>query len=77
MQFVQFYFSFSLSNFVLCPVFLNEYGGKLRFQPQGNPEFKLLYDIEGLVEKNEDLLVEKTMELLDKMKMLYEPVIYN
>ena len=59
------------------PVFLNEYGGKLRFQPQGNPEFKLLYDIEGLVEKNEDLLVEKTMELLDKMKMLYEPVIYN
>ena len=54
------------------PFFLNEYGGKLRFQTIGNPEFILKYDIDGLVEKDEILLLEKTEELLQKMQMLYE-----
>ena len=59
------------------PVFLNEYGGMLRFKPQGTPEFRLTYDPGVLIEENEELLLQKVTELLDTMKMLYEPVIYN
>ena len=59
------------------PVFLNEYGGMLRFKPQGTPEFRLTYEPGVLIEENEELLLEKVTELLDTMKMLYEPVIYS
>lgn len=53
------------------PVFLNEYAGDLRLKPQGLPEFILKYDIEGLVEKDERLLLDQTEKLLLKMQMLY------
>lgn len=54
------------------PFFLNEYAGNLRFQTLSTPEFTLLYDIEGLVDEDEKLLLEKTEELLEKMQMLYK-----
>lgn len=54
------------------PFFLNEYGGDLRLNAKGTPEFVLLYQIVGLVEKDEELLLEKMEELLDNMNILYE-----
>ena len=54
------------------PFLLNEYGGELRLNTKGNPEFVLLYQIVGLVEKDEELLLEKMEELLGNMAMLYE-----
>lgn len=53
------------------PVLLNEYAGDLRMQPQGLPEFILTYEIDGLVEKDEKLLLDQTESLLQNMKMLY------
>jgi len=54
------------------PFLLNEYGGDLRLNTKGTPEFVLLYQIVGLVEKDEELLLEKMDELLNNMNMLYE-----
>lgn len=54
------------------PFLLNEYGGNLRLNTKSTPEFVLLYQIVGLVEKDEELLLEKMEDLLDKMNMLYE-----
>ena len=54
------------------PFLLNEYAGDLRLKTIGDPQFTLIYDSDGLKEKDEELLLIKTEELLDKMKMLYE-----
>ena len=53
------------------PVFLNEYAGRMKFTHSGDPTFILSYDIVGLVERDELLLLEKTEELLETMNMLY------
>ena len=47
---------------------LNEYGGNLRINLVGDPTLTLVYDIDGLVEKDEVLLLEKTEELLGYIK---------
>ena len=47
---------------------LNEYGGDLRINLVGDPTLTLVYDIDGLVEKDEVLLLEKTEELLGYIK---------
>ncbi len=57
------------------PYFLNEYAGTMKMIPKANPEFILTYSIIGLVEKDEELLINKTNELLDNMKVLFEPAI--
>ena len=56
------------------PFFLNEYGGLMKMIPKADPEFILNYSIIGLVEKDEELLLQKVTELLDKMQMLYTPL---
>lgn len=53
------------------PVLLNEYAGDLRLQTIGVPEFTLIYDIVGLVEQDEELLLQKTKELIQNLKMLF------
>ncbi|MDE6714743.1 MAG: transcription-repair coupling factor, partial [Lachnospiraceae bacterium] len=53
------------------PVLLNEYAGDLKMQLQGLPEFILTYEIDGLVEKDEKLLLDQTERLLRNMRMLY------
>ncbi len=53
------------------PVLLNEYAGDLKMQPQGLPEFILTYEIDGLVEKDEKLLLDQTERLLQNMRILY------
>ena len=58
-------------------VLLNEYGGMLRFRPHGTPEFRLIYDPDILIEANEELLLEKTVKLLEDMNILYEPALYT
>lgn len=59
------------------PVFLYEYGGALRFQPAGEPEFILVFETVGLAERDEEILLEKTEELLEKMKMLFDENLIN
>lgn len=53
------------------PVLLNEYAGDLTLKSKGLPEFILTYDIDGLAEKDEQLLLDKTEELLENMHLLY------
>lgn len=52
--------------------FLYSYGGDLKLQTVGDPEFILKYDIAGLVEKDEQLLLEKAEELLENMAVLFQ-----
>ncbi|MBQ8261117.1 MAG: transcription-repair coupling factor [Lachnospiraceae bacterium] len=59
-------------NLTQIPVLLNEYAGDLRLQTKGIPEFLLRYEIDGLVEKDEILLLEQTKKLLETMAVLYE-----
>lgn len=54
------------------PVLLNEYAGDLRLQTVGNPEFILRYDIVGLVEQDEQLLLDRAEELIEKFKLIFE-----
>ncbi len=54
------------------PELLNEYAGDLRLQTKGIPEFHLRYEIDGLVEKDEVLLLDTTRELLRNMEILYQ-----
>lgn len=57
------------------PLLLNVYAGDLRLQTKGRPEFTFLYTPFGLVEQDEELLLEKTEELLEKMEMLYREIV--
>ena len=54
------------------PDFIASYGGALQFETKGMPAFVLKYKKNGLVEKDEELLMEQTEELLQRMRKLYE-----
>ena len=53
------------------PVFLNEFECAMKFQSVGLPEFIYRYEIAGLVEQDEQLLLEKAEFVLEKMEMLF------
>lgn len=54
------------------PLLLEKYKGVLQFTAKGTPNFVLKYKKYGLVEKEADLMLEHTQQLLCDMKMLYE-----
>lgn len=51
--------------------FLAQFGGKLQFIAKGNPCFIYKYKKYGLIEKEEELLLSKTQEVLRAMKILF------
>ena len=52
------------------PTILKKYGEKMAFTAYGNPFFTYKYRKTGLVEKDAELLLNMTEELLDEMKYL-------
>ena len=54
------------------PYILEKYKGVLQFSAKGTPQFVLKYKKYGLVEKEADLMLEYTWNLLQDMKILYE-----
>lgn len=54
------------------PEFIASYKGALEFETKGTPAFVLKYKKNGLVEKDEALLMEQTETLFMRLKMLYE-----
>lgn len=55
----------------MVPVLLDRFCGALTFNTKGTPFFVLKYKKYGLVEKDEELLLQKTTELLEEMRVLY------
>ncbi len=53
------------------PLLINEYAGALRFTATAEPEFTLLYEIHGLTEQDEELLLSKSEELMESFRMLF------
>ena len=53
------------------PLLINEYAGSLKMTPGPAPEFNYSYDIEGLAEQDEKMLLSETAALVDKFNMLY------
>ena len=51
--------------------FLSQYKGKMRFITAGGPGFEYKYEKDGLIEKDEVLLLEKTEQLLCDMEVLF------
>ena len=54
------------------PEFLTSFSGKMDFETKGTPAFVLKYKKFGLVEKDEQYLMEQTEEILRRFKTLYE-----
>jgi len=54
------------------PEFLGFFDGQMEFETKGTPAFVLKYKKIGLVEKDEVHLIERTEEILSRMKVLYE-----
>ena len=52
------------------PDLLRKYGPTLAFTGYGKPFFTLKYKKTGLIEKDAELLLGKTEELLEEMKIL-------
>lgn len=50
------------------PVLLQEYGGKMTFEPKGTPTFRLRYRKCGVIEKDEETLLSLTAETLRRME---------
>ena len=50
------------------PVLLQEYGGKMTFEPKGTPTFRLRYRKCGVIEKDEEMLLSLTAETLRRME---------
>ncbi|MCR5249835.1 MAG: transcription-repair coupling factor [Lachnospiraceae bacterium] len=57
---------------VQIPLMINEYAGALKLQTGAEPEFTYTYDIVGLTEQDEKLLLEKTEELIAHFDMLFK-----
>ena len=57
------------------PILLEKYKGVLSFTAKGTPNFVLKYKKYGLVEKEADLLLSHTRQILNEMKILYDEVI--
>ena len=54
------------------PILLEKYKGVLSFTAKGTPNFVLKYKKYGLVEKEADLMISHTRQILNEMKLLYE-----
>ena len=52
------------------PLLISDYGGRLRFDPKGDPAFYLHYRKCGVIEKDEETLLMLTGEALTKMEEL-------
>ena len=52
------------------PVLLRKYGDKLKFTAYGNPFFTYRYKKTGMIEKDAQLLLQFTEELLLEMKKI-------
>ncbi len=52
------------------PLLISDYGGRLRFDPKGDPTFYLRYRKCGVIEKDEETLLMLTGEALTKMEEL-------
>lgn len=52
------------------PLLIGDYGGRLRFDPKGDPTFYLHYRKCGVIEKDEETLLALTGEALEKMEEL-------
>ena len=50
------------------PLLISDYGGRLRFDPKGDPTFYLHYRKCGVIEKDEETLLMLTGEALAKME---------
>lgn len=50
------------------PVLLQEYGGKMTFEPKGTPTFRLRYRKCGVIEKDEEMLLSLTAGTLRRME---------
>ena len=50
------------------PILLQEYGGKMTFEPKGTPTFRLRYRKCGVIEKDEEMLLSLTEETLRRME---------
>ncbi|MDE5939246.1 MAG: transcription-repair coupling factor [Lachnospiraceae bacterium] len=50
------------------PLLIGDYGGRLRFDPKGDPTFYLHYRKCGVIEKDEETLLVLTREALSKME---------
>lgn len=50
------------------PILLQEYGGKMTFEPKGMPTFRLRYRKCGVIEKDEEMLLSLTEETLRRME---------
>ena len=50
------------------PILLQEYGGKMTFEPKGTPTFRLRYRKCGVIEKDEEMLLSLTAETLRRME---------
>ena len=53
------------------PVLVNEYAGDLRLQTGPDPEFIYLYEIEGLVEQDAELLLAECERVVESFGILY------
>ncbi len=54
------------------PVLLNKYEGKLRFRPMKTPLFYMDYELVGLVDEDEELLLENTRKMMEALICLFE-----
>lgn len=52
------------------PLLIGDYGGRLRFDPKGDPTFYLHYRKCGVIEKDEETLLARTGEALKRMEEL-------
>lgn len=50
------------------PILLQEYGGRMTFEPKGTPTFRLRYRKCGVIEKDEEMLLSLTAETLRRME---------
>ena len=53
------------------PVLVNEYAGDLRLQTGPDPEFVYVYEIEGLVEQDAELLLAQCEKVVDSFGILF------
>ena len=50
------------------PLLLQEYGGRMTFDPKGTPTFRLRYRKCGVIEKDEEMLLALTEDVIGKME---------
>ena len=53
------------------PVLVNEYAGDLRLQTGPDPEFIYVYEIEGLVEQDAELLLAECEKVVASFAVLF------